>query len=293
MSASPATDQTAWSTTCFDVSIAHNVAHLKLNRPGELNSMIPAFWRELPEIVRDLDDNARARCIVISSSGKHFCSGMDLAVFGGGQPTSGVRSGERGRSAANLRRVVRDMQKTFDCLDEARMPVIAAIQGGCVGGAVDMTSACDIRYCTADAFFVIQEINIGMTADVGTFPRLCHLIPQGWVREMAYTGRRLDARTALRIGLVNEVFEDHEAVVNHALLTAREIAAKTPLSVHGSKVMINYARDHSLADGLDYIATWQAGMYNPETDMKEALSARLEKREPRFEDLLPVRKPMS
>lgn len=293
MSAAPKTDQHAWSTACFDVTIAHNVAHLQFNRPGEFNSMIPAFWRELPEIVRDIDDDARARCIVISSSGKHFCSGMDLAVFGGGQATSGPQKGERGRSAANMRRVVRDMQKTFDCLDEARMPVIAAIQGGCVGGAVDMTSACDIRYCTSDAFFVIQEINIGMTADVGTFPRLCHLIPQGWVREMAYTGRRLDARTALRIGLVNEVFEDHEAVVNHALLTAREIAGKTPLSVHGSKVMINYARDHSLADGLDYIATWQAGMYNPEVDMKEALTARLEKREPVFDDLLPVRKPMA
>ena len=291
MSAAPTGDQSNWSTECFDVSIRDNVAHLAFNRPSAFNTMTPAFWRELPEIVRDIDDNARARCIVISSTGKHFCAGMDLAVFGGGQ-TPGGGQGERGRTAANLRRVVRDMQATFDCLDEARMPVIAAIQGGCIGGAIDMTSACDIRYCTQDAFFVIQEINIGMTADVGTFPRLCHLIPQGWVREMAYTGRRVDARTALRIGLVNEVFEDHEAVVNHALLTAREIASKTPLSVHGSKVMINYARDHSLADGLDYIATWQAGMFNPETDMKEALTARLEKREPQFGDLLPVRKPL-
>jgi len=293
MSAAAKSDANRWSTTCFDVTIEKGVAHLQLNRPAEMNSMIPAFWRELPEIVRDIDDNARARCIVISSTGKHFCSGMDLAVFGGGQSTSGPSKGERGRSAANLRRLVRDMQKTFDCLDEARMPVIAAVHGGCVGGAVDMTSACDIRYCSADAFLVIQEINIGMTADVGTFPRLCKLIPEGWVREMAYTGRRLPARTALRIGLVNEVLEDHDQVVAHALQTAREIASKTPLSVHGSKVMINYARDHSLADGLDYIATWQAGMYNPETDMKEALTARLEKREPHFDDLLPVRKPMS
>lgn len=292
MSAEARSNEAEWSTECFDISIAHNVAHLRLNRPSAFNTMVPAFWRELPEIVRDIDDNARARCIVISSTGKHFCAGMDLAVFGGGQ-TPGGGQGERGRTAANMRRVVRDMQQTFDCLDEARIPVIAAIQGGCIGGAIDMTSACDIRYCTQDAFFVIQEINIGMTADVGTFPRLCHLIPQGWVREMAYTGRRVDARTALRIGLVNEVFEDHEAVVNHALLTAREIASKTPLSVHGSKVMINYARDHSLADGLDYIATWQAGMFNPETDMKEALTARLEKREPQFGDLLPVRKPLS
>ena len=292
MSAAAEANASSWSTACFDVEIENNVAHLKLNRPQAMNTMIPAFWRELPEIVRDIDDNARARCIVISSTGKHFCAGMDLSVFGGGQPTSGARTGERGRTAANLRRLVRDMQKTFDCLDEARMPVIAAIHGGCVGGAVDMTSACDIRYASADAFFVIQEINIGMTADVGTFPRLCHLIPQGWVREMAYTGRRLDARTALRIGLVNEVLESHDQVVAHALQTAREIASKTPLAVHGSKEMINYARDHSIADGLDYIAVWQAGMYNPESDMKEALTARIEKREPRFEDLAPVRKPL-
>ncbi len=291
MSAAAKPESNHWSTTCFDVSIENNVAHLKLNRPEALNSMIPAFWHELPEIIADIDDNARARCIVISSTGRHFCSGMDLAVFGGGAPVAKAKA-ERGRSAANMRRLVRDMQEPFDRLDRARMPVIAAIQGGCVGGAVDMTSACDIRYCSADAFFVIQEINIGMTADVGTFPRLCKLIPEGWVRELAYTGRRLDARTALRIGLVNEVLETHEQVVAHALQVAREIASKTPLAVHGSKVMINYARDHSIADALDYIGVWQAGMYNPETDMKEALTARLEKREPVFDDLLPVRKPL-
>jgi enoyl-CoA hydratase/carnithine racemase len=278
---------------CFDVEIADKIAHLKLKRGDELNTMVPEFWRELPEIVRDIDDNARARVIVISSTGKHFSGGMDLSVFTGGQSagTQAARSpDERGRVRANLRRSVLDIQETFNVLDRARIPVLIAIQGGCVGGAVDLASACDCRYATEDAFFVVQEINIGMTADVGTFPRLCGLIPQGWVRELAYGGRRLPAHKALAIGLVNEVFHTQAAMLDHVMGVARDIAAKSPLAVHGSKVMINYARDHSIADGLDYIATWQAGMYNPEADMMESFKARAEKRAPQFADLLPIRK---
>jgi enoyl-CoA hydratase len=183
------------------------------------------------------------------------------------------------------------LQDTFSCLDEARMPVIAAIQGGCIGGAVDFTSACDIRYASADAFFTIHEINIGMTADVGTFPRLCKLIPEGWVRELAYTGRRLPAARAREIGLVNEVFATHEEVVAHALATAREIASKSPLAVAGSKVMINYARDHTIKDGLDYIATWQTGMFSP-PHMMEAFQAKTQNREPVYPDLVPLKKRM-
>ena len=138
-----------------------------------------------------------------------------------------------------MRLHVKHLQDAFTCLEKARMPVLAAIQGGCIGGAVDMVSACDVRYCTADAFFCIQEINIGMTADVGTFPRLCGLIPQGWVREMAYTGRRLPAAKAKEIGLVNEVFVGQGALLEHVLATAREIASKAPLAVAGSKAMMN------------------------------------------------------
>jgi len=286
-------DATSYETSCFNVEVKDNIAHLQLRRPDAFNTMTPGFWRELPEIVRDIDDGARARCIVVSSTGKHFSAGMDLSVFTSASPVATADTKrERGRAGAAMRRVVLDIQKTFNCLDEARMPVIMAIQGGCIGGAVDFASACDIRYATADAFFVVQEINIGMTADVGTFPRLCHLIPQGWVRELAYTGRRLPAHKAREIGLVNEVFDTQEAMLAHAMATAKEIAAKSPLAVHGSKVMINHARDHSVADSLDYIALWQAGMYNPETDMKEAFVAKAEKREPKFENLYPVRKPI-
>src|ERR1700687_147012 len=187
---------------CFNIEIADAIAHLQLKRGEELNTMVPEFWRELPEIVRDIDDNAKARVIVISSTGKHFSGGMDLSVFtsGGSAGTAAARSPEeRGRLRANLRQSVLDIQETFNVLDRARMPVLAAVQGGCVGGAVDMASACDCRYATEDAFFVIQEINIGMTADVGTFPRLCGLLPQGFVRELAYSGRRLPARKAMEL----------------------------------------------------------------------------------------------
>ena len=195
---------------------------------------------------------------------------------------------DRHVAGESFRRHVHHLQDTFSCLDEARMPVIAAIQGGCIGGAVDFTSACDIRYCSEDAFFTIMEINIGMTADVGTFPRLCKLIPEGWVRELAYTGGRLPAQRAREIGLVNEVLPDHEAVVAHALATAREIAKKSPLAVTGSKVMINYARDHTIKDALDYIALWQVGMFSG-PHMAETFAARQEKRDPVFPDLLPLR----
>jgi enoyl-CoA hydratase len=282
--------ENAMAYRCFNVEIANNVAHLQLKRAEELNTMVPEFWKELPEIVREIDDEAKARVIVISSTGKHFSAGMDLSVFGAAQGRASSSKPERGRAAANLRRGVLDIQETFNVIDRARMPVLVAIQGGCVGGAVDLASACDCRYATTDAFFIVQEINIGMTADVGTFPRLCNLIPQGWVRELAYSGRRLPAQRAKEIGLVNEVFSSQEDMLTAVLLLAREIAEKSPLAVHGSKVMINYARDHSIADGLDYIATWQAGMYNPEVDMRESFVAKSEKRAPKFDDLLPVRK---
>ncbi|MGH6873154.1 MAG: crotonase/enoyl-CoA hydratase family protein [Rhizomicrobium sp.] len=278
---------------CFNVEIEGGIAHIQLKRGDELNTMVPEFWRELPEIVKDIDANARARVIVVSSTGKHFSGGMDLSVFTGGQSvgTSAAASKEeRGRIRANLRLSVLEIQDTFNVLERARQPVLIAIQGGCVGGAVDFASACDCRYATEDAFFVIQEINIGMTADVGTFPRLCNLLPQGMVRELAYAGRRMPARKALEMGLVNEVFPTQEAMLKHVMGVARDIAEKSPLAVHGSKVMINYARDHSIADGLDYIATWQAGMYNPEIDMRESFVAKSEKRAPKFADMLPLRK---
>jgi enoyl-CoA hydratase len=283
---------TAW--TCFDVETKDKIAHIRLKRPEVFNTMNRAFWNELPAIVNAINDEGAARVIVISSTGKHFSAGMDLSVFTEGQGVASGHTGKReeGRARLSLRAEALRLQKTFNVLDEARMPVIMAIQGGCVGGAVDMSTCADMRFATKDAFFVIQEINLAMTADVGTFPRLCHLLPQGIVRELAYSGRRLMAKKAQDLGFVNELFDTHEQMLAHVMELAREIASKSPLAVHGSKVMINYARDHSIADSLDYIATWQAGMFNPTVDMHESFRAKQEKRDPVYEDLLPARKAM-
>jgi len=268
---------------CFDAEVADGVATVTMKRPERLNTMIPEFWDELPALVRDLDARGDVRVVVIASTGKHFSAGMDLAVFGGG---TGGSTKERGRTAANTRLNVLHLQETFSALEKARMPVLVAIQGGCIGGAVDMVTAADLRYATEDAFFCIQEINIGMTADVGTLQRLPKLIPEGVCRELAYTGRRMPAAEAKAVGLVNEVFPDHETMLEAVQLVAAEIASKSPLAIWGTKQMINYTRDHSTADSLDHIATWQAGMFVA-VDMKEAFESQAEGRDSDFEDLFP------
>ena len=269
--------------TCFDTVVSDGIATITLNRPDKLNTMTPAFWSEFPRLVRQIDATGEARVVVLASTGRHFSAGMDLAVFGQGNGADAV---EVGRLRANLRANVLHLQDTFTALEKARMPVLAAIQGGCIGGAVDMVTACDMRYASEDAFFCIQEINIGMTADVGTLQRLPKLIPEGVCRELAYTGRRMPAAEAKAVGLVNEVFSDHEALLDGVQSIAAEIASRSPLAVWGSKEMITYARDHSTADALDHIATWQAGMFQP-TDMLEAFGAKAEDRPTRFDDLLP------
>lgn len=271
---------------CFNVKIENHIAHIRLARPQVANAMNMTFWNELPAIVKDISDNARARVIVISGEGKHFTAGMDLAVFGGGADQSHI---EAGRRRERLMQTVLMLQKTFSCLEEARMPVLAAIQGACVGGGMDFVSAADMRYCTKEAFFSIAEINIGMTADVGTFPRMGYVMPQGLVREMAFTGRRMMAEEAKACGFVNEVFDTHEAMMQAVTGHAKEIASKSPLAIWGSKEMLNYGRDHSVADALKHIAVWQTGMFQP-GDMAESFTAQQEKRAPEFQELMPVPK---
>ncbi len=266
----------------ISISIADEIAHIQLCRPKELNSMIDAFWTELPEAVRHIDEHALARVIVISSQGKHFSAGMDLSVF---QNMGASFKGEPARRAEAFRRHVLKLQDAFNALEEARMPVLVAAQGGIIGGAVDMISACDIRYCTDDAFFCIKETEIGMTADVGTLQRLPHLIPQGLVRELAYTGRNMMSQEALSSGLVNQVYKDQETMLNEVMKIAKTIAGHSPLAVAGCKEMINYTRDHSVSDSLNYIATWQSGMLQM-PDVMEAMTAGQQKRKPVFENLL-------
>jgi enoyl-CoA hydratase len=271
---------------CFDLELKDGIAHLRLNRPEAMNSMTPAFWRELSALVNQLSDEGEARVIVLSSTGKHFTAGMDLAVFQGpgGLASEGGRRAELepGRARSRTREGALLFQQSFNALERARVPVLAAIQGGCVGGGVDMISACDVRYCTEDAFFCIQEINLGLTADVGTLQRLPKIIPAGAVRELAYTGRRMPAQRAKEVGLVNEVYPTQDAMLAGVLAIAGEIAEKSPLAIWGSKQMLNYARDHSVEDGLEYIATWQAGMFFG-GDMAEAFQAKTEKRKPVFQ----------
>ena len=270
--------------TCFDVTVEEKVGHVRLNRPDALNTMIPQFWSELPQVIAELSDRGDVRAIVVSSTGKHFSAGMDLSVF----TSSGLSlDGEPGRRNATFMLLVKRLQESFTALERARVPVLAAVQGGCIGGAVDMVCAADMRYASADAYFVIQETNIGMTADVGTLQRLPKLIPDGVAREMVYTGRRMSAQRALEVGLVNEVFDDHEALVAGALEIAAEIATKSPLTLWGAKEALVYARDHSVPDSLHQIALWQTGAFQP-ADMMESFAAKGEKRAPDYEDLPPA-----
>jgi len=270
-----------WTT--FDLDIADDIATLRFNRPDALNTFVPALWRELPQAVAMIDREASARVIVISSTGRHFTAGMDLSALTSLTPRE---SGDEARERARIMRLVGELQETFNVLERARMPVIAAVQGGCIGAGLDLVTAADLRYATADAFFCLHEINLALTADVGTFPRILRHMPDGMARELAFTGARLDAARAERIGLVNAVYAEAEAMMSAVMATARSIAAKSPLAVWGSKEMLNYARDHSTADALRHVAVWQAGMLH-HGEIARAVEAQGERREARFAGLTP------
>lgn len=283
------------NTTCFDLIIENNIAHIILNRPKKRNSMIPEFWDDLPQIIRRIDQESLARVIVISSTGPHFTSGIDISVFESSkkETVDHEKQQELNRVAgAKLYDTVQYLQKTFSCLEESRIPILVAIQGGAIGGGVDLITACDMRYMTEDAFLSIFEINIGMTADVGTFPRICKLLPEGVVKELAYTGRKMSATEAKALGLVNEIYKDHEAMLLGVMKIAQKIARKAPLAIYGSKRIINYARDHSTADTLDYIGIWNASMLQQD-EIREAMTAPKEDRDPNFVELPQKRTKMS
>lgn len=271
---------------CFDVSIEDQIAHIRLSRPEKRNAMSSSFWADLPEIVRDIDDNAKARVIVISAdtTGERpiFSAGIDVSMFSSGG-VSGNDKNNPQHGAVFYQNVLR-LQDSFTALENCRIPVIVAIHGGCIGGGVDLITACDMRYGTSDAYITIYEINVGMTADVGTFPRILNHMPEGVVRELAYTGRRMDAEECEQRGLFNATYESDEAMMEAVMATAREIASKPPLAIYGCKRIITYARDHSTADTLDQIGVWNMSMLIP-SEMMEAMMAKGQKRSGTFADL--------
>ena len=267
----------------FNFSTTEHIAHLVLNRPDAMNTMNPTFWRELDGVLTHIQRDGAARALVISSTGKHFSAGMALETF-----SNAIQMDDQspeGRAA--IFDSLTDLQATFTKLETLRIPVIVAIQGGCIGGAVDMVTACCIRYATKDTFFCIQEINIGMVADVGTLQRLPRLMPEAVVKELAYTGRRLKADKALMYGLVNEIFETNDEMLAAAMQCAKEIASKPPIAIWGTKQAIHYTRDHSVEDSLKQMG-WLQGAIWSNAHVREAIVAAKEKRTAQFPALAPL-----
>lgn len=265
----------------ISLALADAVAEIRLNRPERSNALDERMWQELREALRWADATPQVRAVVLSGEGRNFCAGIDLAMLGG--VAQAVADADPARSREKLRRLILDLQDCLSAIERCRKPVLAAIHGACIGGALDLVCCCDMRYAAADAIFSVREVDVGMVADVGTLQRLPRLVADGVARELAYTGRDVDADEALRIGLVNRVFATPEALREGVLALARTIAGKSPLAVRGTKEMLNYGRDHAVADGLNYVATWNAAMLMS-ADLNEAMAAARERRPPRFAD---------
>ena len=272
---------TTW--TCFDVTMDGAVGHVQMNQPQRHNAMTPAFWAEIPQLFRALDAGGSVRAVVLSSLGKHFSAGMDLGVFADAGTLGTVDVAARQR----FRHQLRQLQQSFNAVADVRFPVIAAIQGGCIGGAVDLATACCLRYASRDAWFCIQEINIGMMADVGTLNRMPKQLPEAVMRELAYTGDRLGAERAERLGFVNGLFDDPAATVAGALAVAHKIAARAPVAVAATKELLNYTRDHSVAESFTYMNALQPGVFDPE-DIARAVAAQKAGTPAVFADLPPI-----
>ncbi|MFV0927281.1 crotonase/enoyl-CoA hydratase family protein [Pseudomonas palmensis] len=266
--------------TAFKVELSNSIAHVQINRPEKINAMNAAFWSEIVEIFQWIDETDAVRVVVISGAGKHFSSGIDLMLLASVANEMGK---DVGRNARLLRRKILQMQASFNAVDTCRKPVLAAIQGYCLGGAIDLIAACDMRYAAADAQFSIKEIDMGMAADVGTLQRLPRIIGDGMLRELAYTGRTVGADEARQIGLVNRTFDDQASLLDGVFAIAAEIAGKSPIAVAGTKEMLTYMRDHRIDDGLEYIATWNAAMLQS-TDLRVAMAASISKQKPQFDD---------
>jgi len=267
----------------FDLLRDGAVAELRLNRPAQMNALDRSFWSDFPRVLDLLDADPSVRALLITAAGKHFCAGMDLDFF---PQVREQEAEEAGRYRDWIRRRILALQRALTRLEEIRVPVIAAVQGACIGAGLDLVCASNIRFSTRDAFFRIHEINIGMTADLGVLQRLPRLLPAGLAHELAYSGRKLMADEALSSGFVNRVFGEHETLLAHARAVAAQIARQSPLAVAGSKVMLTRARDRSVADGLELVSLWNAAMFVGD-DVPQALAAQQQKTQCRFADVLP------
>ncbi|MCJ9428324.1 crotonase/enoyl-CoA hydratase family protein [Kordiimonas marina] len=253
------------------LTVKDAVAHVSLSRPDQLNAMNRAMFREIGEVFRHLDTQSDIRAVVLSGEGKHFTAGLDLKESGESLFTPGDADPARVRE--KLRRHILWLQDCFTAIEQCRAPVIAAIHGACLGGGIDLISACDMRVASEDCWFAIQEINVAIVADVGTLQRAPYLLPNGILRELALTGRKFTVQEADKYGFVNAVAPDRGEAIEAAFALAETIASKSPLAVAGTKAVLNHSRDHSVADGLDYVATWNSGMLLGEDLMKAATAA--------------------
>ncbi len=264
----------------FHVLEADGVATITLSNPKTSNALTLEFWREFPAALRALDAKGATRAVIIAGEGKNFCAGMDLSVF----TNPAMQDTDQPAGRAGFYYLARLMQAALSAIEQTRFPVIAAIQGACVGAGLEMAAACDLRFCAADAFFKIAEIDIGMMADVGSLQRLPKLLPDAVVKQMAYTGMNLTAARAAAFGFVNEVTADAEAALALAKTAAAAIAARAPLAVTGSKDSLLYARDHGVAEALERAAWVQAAIWNT-SEIKDAIAARMAKGTALFQDL--------
>ncbi len=246
-----------------------HVATVWLNRPDKANAMNAPMWAELQSCFEWLDAEAGVRVVILAAKGKQFCAGLDLALFADLVPSGDI---DPARASEELRLLILRLQKNLSAIEQCRKPVLAAVHGVCVGGGVDLIACCDMRYASEEAVFSIKEIDVGMAADVGSLQRLPHIIPPGIVRELAYTGRNVNAAEAYEIGLVNRAYATQQALMEDVGNIARDIAAKSPISIRGVKQALLYARDHTVEDSLNNIATWNAGMLS-QRDIMAAISA--------------------
>jgi enoyl-CoA hydratase len=268
------------ATDRIAIEAKDGVAHVELAREAKFNAMDRDMFERVGETFRSLGSDPSVRCILLSGRGRHFTAGLDLQYAASQFPATD----DPGRAAESRLRHIKWLQGAFSAAEEARPPVIAAIHGGCIGAGVDLATACDIRLASADAFFQVAEVDVAITADLGTLQRLTHLIPEGIVRELAYTGRRMDAQEAARLGLVNRVLPDRDALIAAGLELARAIAAKSPLAVAGAKMSLNYSRGRTVEEGLRHVALWNAGAL-VSADLTAAVQGRLSKTVPEFRDL--------